>query len=564
MTTKILLFLLIIISITSLSAIDVKAQIENVPLEDPVYKFLKEMTVKRIIDDYVDDDPNLSRFQVADMLKTMYKKKSHLSRTENEILRKYMIEFVPEELNNKTTTSLFGGNTGASDGIKGLVTDKQKYLFAYQKDDNNIFMNVIGNLYYVNGIKPTVKSNAWLFDGGLDFRGSLFNKIGYNLSVLKGGAAGDSVLIESAYPPIKSTFKYVENIENITNYDFTNGYLKFYTEPTEGMDLAVQIGREKLVYGYGYSKRLALSGDAPNMDFLKFMFKYGIINFSSVYGSTVGEYSPDRDLRYTKYFSANRLTLSFDNLFNVGIGETIISSRGIEFGYLNPLLFYKFAEMSLQDRDNGTLFFDMQTHFLKDLELQGTFFLDENILSNLSDLERQTNKTAYQVGLLWYEPIGFENFSLIFEYTKIRPYVYTHFDPENKYTAFGVILGHPMGPNADQLFLKMNYNFSSRVSANLELQKIRKGENVYNSKGELVFNAGGSVFDTFVAERDSDKAYFLDGVRVNDYSVRLNLTYEPLLNYTFDFNYVYNISKNLTYGGIIDRSYAYVRFNLGY
>jgi len=324
MTTKILLFLLIIISITSLSAIDVKAQIENVPLEDPVYKFLKEMTVKRIIDDYVDDDPNLSRFQVADMLKTMYKKKSHLSRTENEILRKYMIEFVPEELNNKTTTSLFGGNTGASDGIKGLVTDKQKYLFAYQKDDNNIFMNVIGNLYYVNGIKPTVKSNAWLFDGGLDFRGSLFNKIGYNLSVLKGGAAGDSVLIESAYPPIKSTFKYVENIENITNYDFTNGYLKFYTEPTEGMDLAVQIGREKLVYGYGYSKRLALSGDAPNMDFLKFMFKYGIINFSSVYGSTVGEYSPDRDLRYTKYFSANRLTLSFDNLFNVGIGETII------------------------------------------------------------------------------------------------------------------------------------------------------------------------------------------------------------------------------------------------
>lgn len=561
MTTKILLFLLIIISITS---IDLKAQIENVPLADPVYKFLKEMNVKRIIDNFIDDDPNLSRFQVADMLKTMYKKKSQLSKTEINILKKYMIEFVPEELNSKTTTSLFGGNTGASDGIKGLIEDKQKYLFAYKKDNNNIFINAIGNLYYVNGIKPTVKSNAWLFDGGLDFRGSLFNKIGYNLNVLKGGAAGDSVLVESAFPPIKSTFKYVENIENITNYDFTNGYLKFYTDPAEGMDLSVQIGREKLVYGYGYSKRLALSGDAPNMDFLKFMFKYGVINYSSIYGSTVGEYNPDRDLRYTKYFSANRLTIALDNLFNVGIGETVVSSRGIEFGYLNPLLFYKFAEMSLQDRDNGTLFFDMQTHFLKDLELQGTFFLDENILSNLSDLERQTNKTAYQLGFFWYEPAGFRNFSLIFEYTKIRPYVYTHFDPENIYTGFGVILGHPIGPNADQLFVKMNYNFSSRVSANLELQKIRKGENVYNSDGELIFNAGGSVYDTFVEGRDSDKAYFLDGIRVNDYSVRLNVVYEPLLDYTLDFNYVYNISKNLTNGGNTDQSYAYVRFNLGY
>ena len=207
---------------------------------------------------------------------------------------------------------------------------------------------------------------------------------------------------------------------------------------------------------------------------------------------------------------------------------------------------------------------DIQTHFIKDLELQGTFFLDENILSNLSDLEKQTNKTAYQLGFYWYEPVGFENFSLIFEYTKIRPYVYTHFDPKNTYTAFGVIMGHPIGPNADQLFVKMNYNFSSRVSANLELQKIRKGENVYNSEGELVRNVGGSVYDSFVAGTDSDVAYFLDGVRVNDYSVRLNVVYEPLLNYTFDFNYIYNISKNLTYGNNIDRSYAYVRFNLGY
>ena len=561
MTTKILLFILIVFAI---AAKDINAQIENVPLTDPVYNFLKEMRVKRIITDYNDDDPNMSRFQVADQLRLMFRKRTQLSRTENKILNKYMIEFLPEELNSKTTTSLFGGNTGASDGLKGLISDKQKYLFAYQKDKNNIFINVIGNLYYVNGIKPTVKANSFLFDGGLDIRGSLFDRLGYNFSAAKGGAAGDSVLIESAFPLIKANFKYVEDIENIVNYDFTNGYLKYYTNPAEGMDLSFQIGREQLKYGLGYSKRLSLSGDAPNMNFLKFNFKYGIINYSSIFASTVGEYSPVRDLRYTKYFSANRIKLAFEDLFDVGMGEAIISSRGIELGYLNPLVFYKFLEMSLQDRDNGTLFFDLQTHFVKDLELQGTFFLDEDILGNLSDFSKQTNKTAYQLGFYWYEPAGIQNLALIFEYTKIRPYVYTHFDPKNIYTGFGVILGHPIGPNADQLFTRLQYNLSERVSFNLELQKIRKGENVYNSKGELVRNVGGSVYDSFVGERDDDQAYFLDGVRVNDYNVRFNFIYEPLLNYTFDFNYVYNISKNLTYNNNTDQSYAYVRFNLGY
>lgn len=561
MTTKILIFILIVFAI---AAEDINAQIENVPLTDPVYNFLKEMRVKRIITDYNDDDPNMSRFQVADQLRLMFRKRTQLSRTENKILNKYMIEFLPEELNSKTTTSLFGGNTGASDGLKGLITDKQKYLFAYQKDKNNIFINVIGNLYYVNGIKPTVKSNSFLFDGGLDIRGSLFDRLGYNLSAAKGGAAGDSVLIESAFPPIKANFKYVEDIENIVNYDFTNGYLKYFTNPTDGMDLSFQIGREQLKYGLGYSKRLSLSGDAPNMNFLKFNFKYGIINYSSIFASTVGEFSPVRDLRYTKYFTANRIKLAFDDLFDVGIGEAIISSRGIELGYLNPLIFYKFLEMSLQDRDNGTLFFDLQTHFVKNLELQGTFFLDEDILGNLSDFSKQTNKTAYQLGFYWYEPAGIQNLALIFEYTKIRPYVYTHFDPKNIYTGFGVILGHPIGPNADQLFTRLQYNLSERITFSLELQKIRKGENVYNSKGELVKNVGGSVYDSFVGERDDDQAYFLDGVRINDYNVRFHFVYEPLLNYTFDVNYVYNISKNITYGSNTDQSYAYIRFNLGY
>ena len=540
------------------------AQIENEPLASTVYDFLKEMRVKRIIRTLNDDDPNLSRFQILRHLNEIQIKRNELSNTEKKLLKNYMIEFDPREVNKKTTTSLFKSNMSMTNGFSDFFSDKEKYLFAYQKGDNNVFMEGTGHLYYINELKPNKKANAKIFDVGFRIRGTVFNHLGYYFDVSKGGAVGDSVLTELALPPIKTSFKYVENIENIKNYDFANGYLKYYTSPTEGMDLSVQLGREKLKYGLGYSKSLTLSGETPNMDFLKFNLNYGIISYSSIFGSTVGEFNNDRSKNFTKYFSANRLKLSFENLFDVGIAESIIHSRGFELAYLNPVIFYKFVEHSLQDRDNGTIFADIQTHFLKDFELQGTFFLDENILSNLSDFTKASNKTAYQLGFFWYEPVGLKNLSLIFEYTKIRPFVYTHFNPKNAYSAFGVGIGHPIGPNADQVFTKLSYNLSDRVRFNLEFQKIRKGENIVDANGELVRNVGGDISQGFRGGIDSDTALFLDGVRINTDHVRFNVVFEPIKNYVFDLNYVYNLNKNLSHGGKEDLSYAYARFSINY
>ncbi|MDQ3193371.1 MAG: hypothetical protein M3P82_00085, partial [Bacteroidota bacterium] len=343
MKTKILLFVL---SLASMWSCKVFGQVDNVSLANPVYDFMKEMRVKRIISDYFDDDPGMSRFQVADRLKEMFLKKTQLSNTEKKLLDKYMIEFVPEKMSKNNTMSLIRGNMKASHGFKEFFSDKEKYLFAYEKNKNNIFINGIGELYYINGLKPDKKTNAKIFYGGFRLRGSLFGKLGYNLSVEKGGVIGDTALIEATFPPIRSNFKYVENIENIKNFDFTNGYLKFYSNPSEDMDLFVQIGREKIKYGVGYSNRLVLSGNAPNMDFIKFNFKYGIIHYSSVFASTVGEFDKNVTNNYTKYFIANRLKLSFKNLLDVSIGETIIASRGFELAYLNPVIFYKFVEHS--------------------------------------------------------------------------------------------------------------------------------------------------------------------------------------------------------------------------
>jgi hypothetical protein len=242
----------------------------------------------------------------------------------------------------------------------------------------------------------------------------------------------------------------------------------------------------------------------------------------------------------------------------------VYSGRGIDLAYMSPVNFYKFIEMSIQDRDNGNLYFDLQTKFLKDIELQGTFFLDENILSNLSDLERYTNKTAYQVGAFWYEPFSVNDLSLIVEYTKIRPFVYTHINIENNYTAFGALLGHRIGPNADELMLRANYNVNEKIRLGLEYRYSRKGNNVYDDNGNLIKNVGGDPALAHDINNIKEHAYFLDGERVNYNFFSGGIRIEPLRGYIFDISFNYQSQNNVTKKVTSDLSYALFKFTLEY
>ena len=543
--------------------ITLHTQVENVPLNHPVYIFLKEMKVKNIIPYISEDVPNLSRFQVKDYLEVIEGKYDQLSETEKSLFERYQMEFY-KILDSANTTYFFSPYQDFGQSLEGLITDKIKYFYAYAKDDANIFVEMLGHYYYGQQFKPIV-NNAHLFDIGFRIRGTVFNHLGYNLTVLKGGAAGNARVAELINPKLLQSFKWVENIENIGNYDYTEGYLKYYTEPAKDMGLTFQLGREFKTIGYGYGNKLILSGLGPSLDFLQFDFDYGIIHFTSLHGSTVGDFSTTMEDRYTKFWAFNRLKISLENLFDIGIGESVIySDRGIDISYSTPVGFYKFIEMSIQDRDNANLYFDVQTNFIKNLELQATFLLDENILSNLQDLDSYKNKTAYQVGLFWYESFTLKDVSFSAEYTKIRPYVYTHVNNKNNYTGWGVNLGHPIGPNADELFSKISYDVNYWMRISLDYRYIRSGENVYDTSGTLIKNVGGDINISHGPSPENETAIFLDGVRINNNIFNIGISLEPLRNYIFEISYSYNYEKNVTHNTSNTESYGVIKFQLGY
>jgi hypothetical protein len=561
MIKRIFLIIALIFSISHLA----NAQVENVSLDDPVYDFLKRLSVRQIIPSIHDYDPNMSKEQITNYLLEAKNQSIRLSATDRALLQKYLVKFDVSMMDKSNTTALFDSQGRFS--VRDIFTDKEKYFYVLNSNGNTLFFDYVMSGLVSTEFKPNNKASAILFDFGGRFQGTFFGHLGYNFYLRKGVVGGnDSMLAVLNEPRLLYNFKYLENNQDDSerSFDFIDGYVKYEIKPQDDMRLSVQLGREKLLYGYSYTDPLALGGAHPNMDFIKLKFDFGIAHFSSITASTVGPFHPDRDSNYTKFIAFNSLRFSIPDLFDIGIGESVVYSRGLDIGYLTPFIFYKFVEHSLQDRDNGTLFFDIQTHFIRNLQFQGTFFMDESLFGGLSQFNKQTNKVAFQTGAMWTEPAGLKDLSLVLQYTYIRPYVYTHFNPKNTYTSFGQVLGNPIGPNADQIYSRLTYDFSDWLSLSVVYERIRKGENVYDANGDLVLNVGGDVNQTFRAGVDSDVANFLDGNRVNTDVARVSLQIEPIRNFIFDINYAYQKENHLDQNFVRDVSYGSLKLSIDY
>ena len=539
------------------------SQVENVPLENHVYEYLKQMSVKGVLPSINDDNPNLSRGEVVSFLKSLDTQRTSLNKTEIKILEKYKNEFFFEEANSKNSAELFGKYNSFSDRMKEVFgSQKEKYIYTYKNKDNNFILNGLGHIYFADELKPNKGRKSFLSDFGYRAGGTLFGHLGYKMGLILGSTSYDPEMATIIEPKLKSNFKFNENIEKLRSYDFTDGYVKYYTDLQDNMSLSIQLGREKISYGLGYSNSLMLSGLQPDLDFIKFNYKWGIINFSSIYASGVGPFTFARDSDYTKYISLNRLKVSIKNVIDIGAMESVVFNR-FEIGYLTPVGFYKMIEMSIQDRDNGTFGLDFQTHFIKGVEIQGSLFLDENVIFDLDKLKTHINKTAYQIGTYIYEPAGIKNLSVIAEYTKIRPFTYTHTSIVNNYTSYNVILGHPIGPNSDQIFTKISYNLNEWLTFLFGYQRIRTGKNIYDANGNLIKNVGS---DVWLAHNKTmpDEAPFLDGERINTDLINAGIRVEPIRNIIFDFTFNYRRDNNITKNFKEDMSYGLIKMSVDY
>ena len=256
-----------------------------------------------------------------------------------------------------------------------------------------------------------------------------------------------------------------------------------------------------------------------------------------------------------KYLYTHRLDFPlFKDKVMVGINEVIINGstaekaqadslkeeyydedRGWEWVYMIPFVPYVFAEHYLGDRDNAVLSFDLSVLFPQNFFWYIEFFLDDidTPLSIFGD--DYGNKWALTAGTQFYGTVLERDITVSFEYSRIEPWVYTHFyGGSHRYTHYGQSLGSSIGPNSDALVLMGEYAIGPRNTLGMFLGNTRKGTDRGSSEKDVFQDEGYSVLPP-----DSKKKEFLG----DDYA---RITTFGLLYKLMPFG-IFNLSSEVTF-----------------
>ena len=535
---------------------EVLAQAETVPVGHPVYLFLKRMETKRLIVRYRDAILPISRREVAEFLVTVREQSSRLSPSEQGWLRDFIAEF-QFDINGSTERihSLidseqpdFGSAVGAS------FSNREKYFYAYTDSAATLFSNILVDLD-ARGIEGDAlgSANSEYLQFGVRARGTLLSRLGYSFRFTNAQFWGSRDLLVRD-PQISQSYGLYT--EDARNFDFTEGYARF-----DGTLFSVQLGRERVLWGYGVDQKIVLSDYSRAPDFIRADFQYKAFKYTFIHSWILGSrsnvfYSIPQDTSYVfsektisdKYFAAHRFELSFPKLFDIGFEEVYIySNRSVDLAYLNPFVLMESVQRARGERDNGFWAFDIQTHFIPGVEFHGTLMFDDiHIPGMFSD--KWYDKHALQAGMVWADPVGVENITLFVDYTRIEPWMFGHDRlRDNNYTSDGRILGPTIGPNADSWTLRLDWFPLRNLYVSGTVIKVREGNNIYDQDGQLVKNVGG---DPLVPHRgtDPETKVFLDGLREDSYRGRFVARFEPINQLWLQASYEYDQSQDLDFG----------------
>ena len=271
----------------------------------------------------------------------------------------------------------------------------------------------------------------------------------------------------------------------------------------------VQIGRDRLSFGYAHTGNLLLSDTPDYYDFARLslfnsFLKYSMVvsqiplsfNQSMVDKSIINfdDYPGIQKRSINRYTYIHRLDVSADKKFSFGITEQMITGDSpIQLRYLSPLMFMHnyFSEYDYPAWGNGKLdsmlfSIDFQWLTVKNVSVYGQFIVNEFKIP--SETNEDPNALGYLAGIEYYYPFnkGTALFYLEFVYTD--PYLYVDNSPlaasiwYRKMMANPVSgsryrwIGHPNGRDTITLMFGSWLSFGEKLSVDIKAEYLIKGE----------------------------------------------------------------------------------------
>jgi hypothetical protein len=371
---------------------------------------------------------------------------------------------------------------------------------------------------------------------GLTLRGRIANKIGF-FTYLTDNQEKDPLYVRDwttrrLAVPGQGFYKQFKT----TGYDYFDARGYFTFNVTRYID--VVFGYDKNFIGNGY-RSLLLGDNSSNNLFLKLNTRIWKFNYQNLFMELHNADNRIGDkLLGKKYAAMHHLDLAVNKWLNIGVFEGVIFGRKdrFDFGYLNPIIFYRSIEQQNGSFDNSIIGLDAKANIAKKFQVYGQFSLDEFLLSEITKKNGYWgNKFGIQVGAKYIDAFGISNLDLQLEHNRVRPFTYSHRDSVANYTHYNQPLAHPLGANFSEFIGIARYQPAPKW---LTVAKL-----IYYSQGRDSSSRsfGSNIFlPNQLPYRTTENGYFIgSGWKTNVFFASFLLSYEWKENLFIELNAVY-------------------------
>lgn len=562
MFKKIILIASVFYSISNTPAFSQSIRFERNSLSQRTYDRLHILRLDDSI--YTSSQHNLDRKTAANYFQSILNSELTISQKEDVLHcladnMEYNIEQPIEKSKDSISTSIFRTiddiNSFENDGSEYTLQDfeRKPILKYFYKDKANfytvktpsfqLYLNPVFNLGFTH--QPNYDEYVYQNTRGVEIRAYIDSKLYVYARFLENQRHFTDFVTARINKfqaiPGQGSFKGFNSTvtDKLAGYDYFNtvAYLGF--KPIKSID--IEFGHDNHFIGDGY-RSLLLSNYASNYLYLKLDWNIWKFRYQNIFA----EISPisivqaqDDSVLPRKYSATHYLSFLPNSRFEIGIFESVIFARldHFEFQYLNPVIFYRSVEHSLNSTDNVLIGLNMRWNALKGISIYGQFLMDEFKLSEVKKASGWwANKFGYQAGLKYVDAFGIENFDIQIESNAVRPYTYTHYQPlsENSiysiasYSNYNQPLAHILGASFDEKIIILRHRLTKKIRVEARGLLAVYGEDKdgkdYGNNILLNYNNRISDYGNYIAQ----------GIKNTVKDIGLTLSYEFRHNYFLD------------------------------
>lgn len=367
-------------------------------------------------------------------------------------------------------------------------------------------------------------------------------------------------ITENRIIPNQGQYKSYGKNNDAFDFAFVRGHIEY--QPNKFFNFRYGYGQNFIGDGY---RSLLLSDNAFNYPYFRITTNLWKFQYTNIFSQMQDIRFINPDGTYPrKYVTSHVLSANITKRLNVSIFETVVygdsaGTRGYDFHYLNPIIFYRPLEFALGSSSGNVLMgLNMKYKLTNNAHLYGQFILDEFYLKEITAGKGWwANKYGYQIGLKSFNTF-IPNLTVQTEYNWVRPFTYSHQNVFQNYGHYNQPLAHPLGSNFGESVTWLRYRYR-RIGAEVQIMYAKQGRDTLNS------NWGTNVYKNYNTRTQEYGNETGQGVATNTLLTNAKISYlvNPKTNLRLELGATLRRFKTtVAKGALQDETTKYIYFGL--